>query len=135
MEIKIPEGASLVLIQEISPWMQTGVDRFDYRPPMLVVGEEWGRIDRHQRGIVRANADRYEFTGIVPSADHDKQKHVDSGYVLFGKIKYRHLESVKTTPHCVEHQQRLNELIDNHNVEPKMIVRDPKAAERAEARS
>ena len=77
MEIEIPEKISLILIQHIDPWHSMGGERYGYRPPMLVVGEEWGRIDRHQRGIVRQGGqDVFEFTGIVPSADHDKMQHV-----------------------------------------------------------
>ena len=135
MKLTIPEESSLILIQEIDPWRHLGGDNFEYRPPMLVVGEEWGRIDRHQRGIVRSNQDVMEFTGIVPSADHDTQKHVDGMSVTFGKMKFRHLEPTPTTTFCVEHQARLNDLVDRHAVKPEIIVRDREAAMKAHNKS
>lgn len=132
MEIEIPGQTSLILIQEFDPCRSRGGDKYEYRPPMLVVGEEWYRIDRHQRGIVRANAqDVLEFTGIVPSADHDTMKHVEKGTVRFGKMKWRHLENAETTSFCALHQQRLNELVDKHGVQPGILVTDPEKAKAA----
>ena len=128
MKLSVPDGTSLVLIQEIDPWRSKGGDDFEYKPPMLVVGEEWSRIDRYQRGIVRANQDVMEFTGIVPSADHDSKKHIDKMSVTFGKMKYRHLEPGKTTRFCVEHQAAMNSLVDKYGVKPEILVRDKEAA-------
>ena len=105
MEIKIPKGTDLVLIQELHPVRNLKGELYEYRPPMLVIGEEWARIDRHQRGIVRNEGqDHMDFTGIVPSADHDDKKHIDGSYVVFGKMKWRHLESCEFTRFCAQFQ-------------------------------
>lgn len=121
MEITIPKQVSLILIQEIDPWRHVRSDLYEYRPPMLVIGEEWNRIDKHQRGMVRSNDNEYQFTGVVPSADHDKQSHIDSGSVVFGKMKWRHLESMDATKFCAIAQEYSDSLVEKYSSSPGII--------------
>jgi len=125
----------MVLIQPVNPWTETGENDIEYSPPVLVLGPQWREIDQHQHGLVRINAqEKLFFTGIVPSADHDRMKHVQEGWVNFGQVKWRSLEP-DLTRWCVAYTERENaayeKLAAKHGREGRIIVRDPEAAKRS----